>query len=127
MAIRLSLMSLSPCGIPSLMSTALIFSIFDRQISSLMVGYNADSPCFLYPCLDRQHKVIATCHIFNCTEFGTIKNGIIKHFPFTKILYHSDTPKRVSRFVTPLQGVSRFATVPWAVSHKSFLFFQAKG
>ena len=30
---------------------------------------------------------------------------------------NSDTPKRVSRFVTPpLQGVSRFATVPWAVS-----------
>ena len=26
------------------------------------------------------------------------------------------TPQRVSRFVTPLQGVSRFATVPWASS-----------
>ncbi len=23
--------------------------------------------------------------VFNCTEFGTIKNGIIKHFPFTKV------------------------------------------
>ena len=28
---------------------------------------------------------------------------------------NSDIPM-VSRFVTPLQGVSRFATVPWAVS-----------
>ena len=38
MAILLSLMSLSPCGIPSLMSTALIFSIFERQMSSLIVA-----------------------------------------------------------------------------------------
>ena len=41
---------------------------------------------------------------------------------------NSDTPKRVSRFVTPpLQGVSRFATVPWQYSKNHFCFFKQKG
>jgi hypothetical protein len=46
---------------------------------------------------------------------------------FFRGVINSDTPKWVSRFVTPLQGVSRFATVPWAVSQKSFCFFKQKG
>ena len=38
-AILLSLISRSDCGIPSLMKTALRFSIFDRQMSSLQIHY----------------------------------------------------------------------------------------
>ena len=38
MAIRLSLTRRSPCGRPWLMNTALRFSMFGRQISSLMVA-----------------------------------------------------------------------------------------
>ena len=38
MAISLSFASLSFCGIPALMNTAFMLSIFDRQMSSLMVA-----------------------------------------------------------------------------------------
>ena len=38
-----------------------------------------------------------------------------KNKVFLRGVINSDIPM-VSRFVTPLQGVSRFATVPWAVS-----------
>ena len=38
MAIWLSFTNLSPCGTPSLISTALMFSIFERQMSSLIVA-----------------------------------------------------------------------------------------
>ena len=38
-----------------------------------------------------------------------------KNKVFLRGVINSDIPMG-SRFVTPLQGVSRFATVPWAVS-----------
>ena len=32
-------------------------------------------------------QVITARHVSKCTEFGTIKIGIVEHFPFSKVLY----------------------------------------
>mgnify|MGYP007028568249 CR=1 FL=1 len=47
---------------------------------------NADCIGPFYPRFYRKHEIVASCCIFNCTEFGTIKIGIIQHFSFAKIL-----------------------------------------
>ena len=47
---------------------------------------NTDGTGTFYPRFHRKHKIVTSCRIFNCTEFGTIKIGIIQHFPFAKIL-----------------------------------------
>ena len=46
---------------------------------------NADCIGPFYPRFYRKHEIVASCRIFNCTEFGTIKIGVIQHFPFAKI------------------------------------------
>ena len=46
-----------------------------------------------------------------------------KNKVFLRGVINSDTPKGVSRFVTPLQGVSRFATVPWQYPKNHFCQF----
>ncbi len=43
---------------------------------------NADCTGLFYPRFYRKHEIVVPCRIFNCTEFGTIKNGIIQHFSF---------------------------------------------
>ncbi len=48
-------------------------------------SHDADCARSLNPCLNRQNKVVATCSIPNCIEFGTIKNRVIQHLPFTEI------------------------------------------
>ena len=46
---------------------------------------NADCIGSFYLRFYRKHEIVASCRIFNCTEFGTIKIVVIQHFPFAKI------------------------------------------
>ena len=43
------------------------------------------SVCPFNPRLYRENEIVASCCIFNCTEFGTIKISVIQYFPFSKI------------------------------------------
>ena len=55
--------------------------------AAITPGLRLYSDCVgtFYPCFHGKDKVITSRFIFNCTEFGTIKNGIIQYFLLAKV------------------------------------------
>lgn len=56
--------------------------------AAITPGLRPYSDCVgtFYPCFHGKDKVITSRFIFNCTEFSTIKNGIIQYFLLAKVL-----------------------------------------